>query len=224
MKISNANADEDADMLTKLLGVLEGGGQGGKQGFLWDLGASFWCWEGLAQHSGRHVGITKLWPHGGVGMPAHPPFPSATGLFRDRATFFDPSQDAGTCLWPCFTQIIEEVKVNDWLVSLGYSPGLSRFACSFIFQAQGLHLRSWGFKSSAAVGVLWRSWSLWSVLWVWFHPFPQPHLRVSSLATLSQAEAPPSGASWFRPTTSQPFGLDRCFSNFIEHEKDLGSC
>lgn len=43
MKISNANADEDADMLTKLLGVLEGGGQGGKQGFLWDLGASFWC-------------------------------------------------------------------------------------------------------------------------------------------------------------------------------------
>lgn len=66
---SVTNAGEGADVTTEqLLGL-----QGSKQGFLGDLSAALWCCEGIAQHRGRHVGITKLRPCGGGIGAAHPP-------------------------------------------------------------------------------------------------------------------------------------------------------
>lgn len=59
---------KDAAVLTKLLDV-----QTDKQGSLRDLGADLWCCEGTAQHGGRHVGITELWPRGGGSEEPHPP-------------------------------------------------------------------------------------------------------------------------------------------------------
>ena len=55
-------------MLTKLLHV-----QTDKQGFLRHLGAVLRCCEGIAQPSGRHVGIRKLWPRGRGNKESYPP-------------------------------------------------------------------------------------------------------------------------------------------------------
>lgn len=53
-----------------LICKLNYGGLGeGKQGLLRDLSVVLWCCEGIAQHSGRHVGITR----GGGSREAHPP-------------------------------------------------------------------------------------------------------------------------------------------------------
>lgn len=49
------------------------GWRGGEPGLLGDFRAAPRCCEGIAQLSGRHVGITQLWPRGGGIGEAHPP-------------------------------------------------------------------------------------------------------------------------------------------------------
>lgn len=147
-------ADEDSDMPTKLLGV---------EGRQARVSRGSWRCEGIAQHSGRHLGTTKLWPRVGGCGDAHPPclpewipkslLASATRWFRDRATCFTPSQDDSACSWPCLQPDYSGSKNKHSMVSLGYYSELCQFACSLIFQAQYLHLRSGRFKSLAAVGV-----------------------------------------------------------------------
>lgn len=79
MKISDANADEGADMLTKLLGVLGRGGGARRQTRV-SMGS--WCFllvlRGDCPAQWTSCGNNKTLATWGSG-DAHPPFLSATG-------------------------------------------------------------------------------------------------------------------------------------------------